>query len=67
MTVESAVPPVRFAEPLDTVIQASEILEVSSPPTIFVCPVTFPPVRSVVPLDVRSISDPPVRFKVPLV
>ena len=36
MIVVFAVPPVRFAEPLTTVMQPNEILELSDPPVIFV-------------------------------
>lgn len=62
MIVVFAVPPVRFAEPLTTVMQPSEILELSDPPVMFVWPVTFPPLSCVVPLDVSVVNEPPVRF-----
>ena len=66
MIVVFAVPPVRFAVPLTTVMQPSEILELSDPPVIFVWPVTFPPLSCVVPLDVSVVNEPPVRFNWPL-
>ena len=66
MMVLLAVPPVRFAMPLTTVMQPSEIFELSDPPVIFVWPVTFPPLSCVVPFDVSVVSEPPVRFNWPL-
>ena len=66
MMVVLAVPPVRFAVPLTTVMQPSEILELSDPPVIFVWPVTLPPLSCVVPFDVSVVSEPPVRFNWPL-
>ena len=66
MMVVLAVPPVRFTVPLTTVMQPSEILELSDPPVIFVWPVTVPPLSCVVPFDVSVVSEPPVRFNWPL-
>ena len=47
-------PPVILAVPLVTVRQPRETLDVSIPPVTFESPVTFPPVRLVVPLDSRA-------------
>ena len=66
MMVVLTVPPVRFAVPLTTVMQPSDIFELSDPPVIFVWPVTFPPLSCVVPLDVSVVNEPPVRFNWPL-
>ena len=67
MMVVLADPPVRLAEPLVIEMQPRDILEVSDPPLILVWPVTFPPVSCVVPLEVRLVSEPPEKFKMPLV
>ncbi len=68
IVVTLAVPSVRFADPPDTVKFARVTSERNEPPVTFDKPVTFPPVRLVVPLVVVSaFSEPPVRFKVPAV
>ena len=62
--VSAADPPVRLAVPLlFTVRFPSVIFEVRVPPVTFDKPVTVPPVRVVLPLDVRALRVPPVRFR----
>lgn len=60
--VISAEPPVRIAVPLVTVRLESVVLEVSVPPYTFDKPLTVPPVRFVLPLDVKLFRVPPEIF-----
>ena len=61
--VSSAEPPVKLAIPLVTVRFPRVIFEDRVPPVTFDKPVTVPPVRVVLPLDVRALRVPPVRFR----
>ena len=58
-----ASPSVRFTDPLPTVTSPSVALELKVPPVTFDRPVTFPPVRVVVPLVVNVFRLPPVTFR----
>jgi hypothetical protein len=57
-------PPVIFAVPLVTTRLSRVTFDAKRPPVIFVRPATVPPVKVVLPLDVRTFSVPPVRFNV---
>ena len=57
-------PPVIMAVPLVTTRLSSTTLDSNSPPVIFVRPATLPPVKLVLPLDMRAFSVPPVTFNV---
>ena len=57
-------PPMILATPLVTVRFESVVFDVSVPPVTFARSVTVPPVRVVLPLDVRAVSVPPVTFNV---
>ena len=60
-----AEPPVRLTDPFPTVRLPSVILDSKVPPVIFDRPLTLPPVREVVPLEMSVSKVPPVRFNVP--
>ena len=59
----SAEPPVRLTDPLPTVRFPSVILDSNDPPVIFDKPLRLPPVREVVPFEMRLFKIPPVKFK----
>ena len=59
-----AEPPVRLTDPFPTVRFPSVILDSKVPPVIFDRPLTLPPVREVVPFEMRLFKVPPVRFKI---
>ena len=63
--IVSAEPPVRLTDPFPTVRFPSVILDSNDPPVIFDKPLTLPPVREVVPLEMSVFKVPPVRFNVP--
>ena len=59
-----AEPPVRLTDPLPTVTSPSVILDSNDPPVIFDRPLTLPPLKVVVPFEIRVFMVPPVRFNV---
>ena len=60
-----AVPPVKVAVALEPTVRLPSVaLAVNVPPVTFDRPVTFPPVRLVVPLEVTVFRLPPVRINV---
>ena len=65
MVVPVTDPPVTLAVPLVTVKLSRVIFVVRLPPVTFDRPLTAPPVKLTVPLDVRVFNVPPVRFNVP--
>jgi len=58
------VPPVIFAVPLLTTRLSRVTFDSSTPPVILVTPVTVPPVRVVLPLEINELNVPPVTFNV---
>ena len=65
MVIAFALPSVRFTVPFPTVTLPRVTLDSNVPPVIFVRPLTLPPVREVVPLEMSVFKVPPVRFNVP--
>ena len=53
-----------MAVPLVTVRLSRITFDSKTPPVIFVRPVTVPPVKIVLPLDVSAFSVPPVTFNI---
>ena len=65
MVIAFALPSVRFTVPFPTVTLPRVTLDSNVPPVTFVRPLTLPPVREVVPLEMSVSKVPPVRFNVP--